>query len=65
MFIPILVFFIVFTVLYVLFAAAIIYHLRQYTLSEHPASKVVISVFLFLAALFWLFSLTFLFKIPY
>lgn len=65
MFIAILVFFIVFTVLYVLFAAAIIYHLRQYTLPGHPTSKIVISIFLFLATLFWLFSLTFLFKIPY
>lgn len=56
--------FIVFTVLYGLFAGAIIYHLRQYTLPGHPAPRVVIIIFLFLSSLFWLFALTFLFKIP-
>lgn len=57
-------FFLVFTILYALFSAAIIYHLRQYTLPEHPAPRVVIVLFCFISSLFWLFALTFLIKIP-
>lgn len=56
--------FAVFTAIYSLFTGAIIYHLRQYTLPEHPAPRVVITIFLFLSALFWFFATTFLFKIP-
>lgn len=57
--------FIIFTALYGLFAAAILYHLKQYTLPDHPAPRIVTSAFLFLSVLFWLFSVTFLLKIPY
>lgn len=57
-------FFLVFTALYCLASASIYYHLRQYTLPGRPAPKVVLVTFFFLSALFWLFSLTFLFKLP-
>lgn len=56
--------FVVFTALYGLFAGSIVYHLRQYTLPGHPAPRIVVTVFMFLSVLFWLFALTFLFKIP-
>lgn len=63
-FVAISIFFILFTVVYALFAAAILYHLRQYTLSDHPAPRVFTALFLVLASLLWLLSLYFLFSIP-
>lgn len=57
-------FFVVFTALYGLASASVYYHLRQYTLPGHPAPKIIVGIFFFLSALFWLFSLTFLLKIP-
>lgn len=59
-----LIFFGLFTLVYGLFSGAIIYHLRQYTLPGFPASKIIISLYIFLSVLFWFFSLTFLLKIP-
>jgi len=56
--------FIIFSLVFGFFSAAIIYHLKQYTLPKNPAPKIVVSSFLFLAGIFWLFALTFLFKIP-
>lgn len=53
-----------FTILYGLFASAILYHLRQYTLPGRPAPHIIIIVFLFLSGLFWLFGLYFLMKLP-
>lgn len=64
MFLVAFAFFLVFTILYVLFSAAIIYHLRQYTLTGYPAPRVVVVLFCFISSLFWLFALTFLIKIP-
>ena len=64
MFLTALGIFIVFTLVYGFFASAIIYHLRKFTLPEKQAPKIVVSSFLFLAGLFWVFALTFLFKIP-
>lgn len=55
--------FAVFTVFYGFFAAAILYHLKQYTLPGHPLPRIISGIFLFLSILFWLFALTFLFKI--
>lgn len=64
MFTIVAVIFVLFTVLYGLFASALIYHLRQYTLPGYPLPRIVMTAFLFLSGLFWLFALYFLFKIP-
>lgn len=56
--------FVIFSIIYAFFSAAIIYHLKQYTLPKHPAPKIILSSFLFLTGIFWLFAITFLFKIP-
>lgn len=58
------VFFILFTLGYGFASAAVIYHLRQYTLSEYPAPRRAASLFIFLSILLWLFALLFLFNIP-
>lgn len=63
MFITAVIIFILFTSLYALFAAAIIYHLRQYTLPGRHVPHIVMVIFLFLSALFWLFALYFLIKL--
>ena len=64
MFAPASIIFIIFTLLYGLLTAAIIYHLRQYTLPGHTTPRMVLTIFLFLASLLWLFALFFLFQIP-
>lgn len=64
MFLIALVIFILFSILYFLFSAAILYHLYQYTLPGYPSPRIITIIFVFLSVLFWLFSLTFLFKIP-
>lgn len=56
--------FILFTLLYALFSAAVVYHIRQYDLPDYPAPRIVLVSFFFLSALFWLFSTYFLFQIP-
>ena len=57
-------FFIIFTLIYALFMAAVVYHIRQYTLPEKHLPRLVTTAFIFLSGLFWLFALYFLFKIP-
>lgn len=57
-------FFGAFTLGYVLFAFAIVYHLRQYTLPGSHLPALVISLFGFLSGLLWLFGLYFLLTIP-
>ena len=52
--------FIVFTIIYAAFSAAIIYHLKQYTIPGHKTAPLVITIFLFLSGLFWLFGIYFL-----
>lgn len=56
--------FILFTLCYGFFSAAVIYHLRQYTLPGYPLPRIMITSFLFLSFLFWSFALYFLFRIP-
>lgn len=57
--------FLIFGVLYLLFVAAIFYHLRQYTLPGQKAPRLASVLFLSLSGLFLLFALYFLFRIPY
>ena len=64
MFLIALIIFIVFTLFFGLLSAAIIYHLKQYTLPGQTLPRLVISLFLFFTILFWLFALYFLLKIP-
>lgn len=64
MFLIALAIFIAFSLIYLLLSAAIFYHLRQYTLPGRPAPRIIMLAFIFLSALFWLFSATFLLKIP-
>jgi len=55
--------FIVFTLVYGLFSAAILYHLNQYAVPGNTQSRVVISSFIFLSLLFWFFAIYFLVEI--
>lgn len=55
--------FLVFSVFYGFFSAAILYHLRHYTLPDRPLPRVMTGIFVFLSLLFWFFAITFLFKI--
>lgn len=64
MFLVALAIFILFSLIYLLLSAAIFYHLGQYTLPGHPAPRIITIIFVFLSLLFWLFGITFLFKIP-
>ena len=63
MFIIALIIFIVFTIAYLLFTGAILYHLNQYTLPRHIGPRIATTIFFFLSGLLWLFSLYFLFHI--
>lgn len=56
--------YIAFTLLYVLFSIAVVYHLRQYTLPHRPAPRIIIAVYVLLSAIFLLLALFFLFRIP-
>lgn len=58
------IFFVIFTAGYALAAAAVIYHLRQYTLPGHKGPQTAISIFIFLSFFFWLLALYFLFTLP-
>lgn len=53
MFTALLLFFITATALDVFLSAAVIYHLRRYTLPTWTAPKIVIPVYLMLALIFW------------
>lgn len=64
MFLIALVIFIIFTVFSGLLSSAVIYHLKQYVLPDSTLPRLMISLFLFFAILFWLLALYFLFKIP-
>ena len=64
MFLIALIIFLAFTLFYVVFSLAVVYHLKQYTLSGHYVPQTVTTIFFFVSGLFWLFALYFLFKIP-
>lgn len=64
MFAAALIILILFTLLYGLFASAIFYHLKQYTIAGHPQPRIITLVFFFLSGFFWLSALYFLFQIP-
>lgn len=55
--------FLLFSLVYGLFSAAIIYHLRQYEVPHTTAPRAVIASFLFLSFLFWSFAIYFLIEI--
>lgn len=57
--------FVVFAVLYASFSAAIIYHLRAYTLPGWNAGRVSITVFLLFSILLFLLAVYFFFQIPW
>lgn len=50
--------------LYLLFASAILYHLRQYTLPRHPTPQIVVGLFFLVSLMGWASALFFLFRIP-
>lgn len=56
--------FFIFTILYAGFSAAIIYHLKQYTIPQHYAPRIVVPFFLAVSGILWLMSLLFLFRFP-
>lgn len=55
--------FIIFTALYILAAAAVIYHLKEYALPGYRAPKIVTAVFLALSGILWLSGLVFVFQL--
>lgn len=57
-------FFLAFTLVYALFTSALIYHIKEYSLPGKPLPKLILTVFIFLSGLSWLFALYFLLKIP-
>lgn len=59
-----LVILIIFTLVYALLSSAVFYHLRQYTLPGFPTPNIATFSYVFISILFWLFALTFLFKLP-
>lgn len=59
-----LVIFIIFTLIYLLFTGAILYHLKQYTLPWHYAPRLVTGIFFLFSGILWLLALYFLFQIP-
>lgn len=65
MFTLLLIIFIIFTVVYGLFSAAIIYHLKQYTVPGNYESRIVITSYIFLSVLFWFFAIYFLLEIRF
>jgi hypothetical protein len=56
--------YLVFLGAYVLFSAAILYHLRQYTLPDQTASRTAISTYVILSVLFFGIAAFYLFQIP-
>lgn len=63
MFFIALIIFILFTLVYLFFTGAILYHLKQYTLPRHYGPKIATTVFFFLSGILWLLALYLLFKI--
>lgn len=55
--------FIVFTALYILLSIALIYHLKEYSLSGSRAPKIVTAIFLSLSVILWLIAVFLLFQI--
>ncbi|OGZ98824.1 MAG: hypothetical protein A3C07_00625 [Candidatus Sungbacteria bacterium RIFCSPHIGHO2_02_FULL_47_11] len=56
--------YIIFTGLYVLFSASIVYHLARYTLPDKYTPRIIIEAYIILSAVFLLTALFFLFQIP-
>lgn len=56
--------FIIFIGLWIFFTAAVIFHLRKYTLPGWSAPKLVLPIFFVLSAILFLFALYFFFRIP-
>jgi hypothetical protein len=56
--------FALFSLLYLIIASAIIYHLRAYSIPGHIAPHISIFIFTALSVALWLFALFFLFKLP-
>ena len=56
--------FVAYTTLYALAGAAVIYHLKQYTLADNPAPALVIHFFLGMSVFLWLAAIFFLFLLP-
>lgn len=56
--------FIIFTLVYALSSAAIIYHLLQYSLPGYHVPHLVIAMHILISLIFWLISLVFLLRIP-
>jgi len=56
--------FIIYTVLYAIFSAAIFYHLYHFALPGHPAPKTAITLFSLVSGSLWITALIFLLKIP-
>lgn len=57
--------FVAFTLVYALFMSALVYHIKEYSLPGKHVPKLIMTVFVFLSGLSWLFALYFLFKIPH
>lgn len=57
-------FFALFSLLYLIIAIAIIYHLRTYSISGRIAPHVVIIIFSAVSIVLWLLAIIFLLKLP-
>lgn len=56
--------FVFFTIVYLFFTGAILYHLKQYTLARHYGQKIATTIFFLFSGILWLLALYLLFKIP-
>ena len=62
-FIP-LIFFVLFSIVYGLFGAAIIYHLERYVPPGRSPHRIFIAIFLLTAITLWMLALLYLVQIP-
>ena len=64
MFLVLLIFFILFSILYGLFGAVIVYHLERYVPPGKSPHRIFIAIFLLTAMTLWTLALLFLLQIP-